>query len=142
MSEIDDKRAHYLRVLIDELKKTKANNRKLDEAIALIAGYKRVVGEITGTDGSSEPDISWLQPKKTAAGPLPKFTHSIDMARRFVEIVSPKAVAGCSWEHGAGSAQINTGPRIEAYTPAIALCIAGVELKLRQHMKRSKAVAR
>jgi hypothetical protein len=142
MSEIDDKRAHYLQVLIDELKKTKTSNRKLDEAIALIAGYKRVVDEAPSQGGSSEPQVSWIQPRKAVSGPLPKFTHSIDMARRFVEIVSPKSVAGCSWEHGAGSAQINTGPRIEAHTPAIALCIAGVELKLRQHMKRPQEVVR
>lgn len=112
--------------LIEALETAKKANRKLDEAIAIIAGYTRVYERVSSNDGQQDNRVLWIPPGRTKGVPLPGFTNSIDIARHFVEIIQPKCLAACSWHRVGAKAQIDDGPVCRASTPALALCLAAV----------------
>lgn len=125
-----------LQTLVKELENSPKANRQLDEEIAILAGYKRVIEEVKNPDGSKSQRTLWVAPGSPKAVPLPGFTNSIDIARQFVEVIMPNAIAACSWEPGLGNARIKDGPYCQAASPSLALCIAGVRFKIDQLNKR------
>lgn len=126
-----------LEEIIRELMNAPKANRKLDEVIAILAGYTRVFERVQGEGGAEESKVLWVPPGSSKKVPLPGFTNSIDIARNFIEIISPKSVVGCSWEEGAGHAKVDDNPYCSAATPSLALCIAGVRILLERRDKKA-----
>lgn len=108
--------------LIEELEAAKRSNAKLDEALAIVAGYKRTVDE--------HQRVKWTGPGETSPSSLPAFTKNIDSAVKFTKLLGPADVAGCSWEPGKAAARIGDGPLVTAANPAMALCVAALTQKL------------
>ena len=112
--------------LSERLKSLTGPDRRVDIEIAMLSGYRREINE-------ADRRVLWFDPKGTDPVRIPPYTASVDHAREFAEFVAPDHVGGCSWERGMGSAKLNSGPYIEASTPALALCLAAVnELIQRQ----------
>jgi hypothetical protein len=96
---------------------------KLDEALAIVAGYKRVVGQ--------DQIVKWIAPGTTNAAGLPTFTKTMDAAYKLTRILAPnEEVGGCSWEPGSGTAKLGDGPFCIAANPALAICLTGLVQKL------------
>lgn len=108
--------------LIEQLQAARRSDAKLDEALAIVAGYRRVVqGE----------NVKWIAPGTVTPIGLPAFTKAIDAAYKLARLLAPdEEVGGCSWEPGKGNAKIGDGPYCHAANPAIAICIAALTHQL------------
>jgi hypothetical protein len=113
--------------LIKALETAPKANRKLDEAIAIIAGYTRVYERVPSSNGQQDSRVLWVPPGRSKGVSLPGFTNSIDIARQFAEIIRPKRLAACSWHENGAKAQIDDGQICVAATPALALCLAAAK---------------
>lgn len=104
--------------LIRELHAATHSNRLLDARLALYAGFTRTA---IGTG----PAV-WRSPSGEVVTKIPHFTHYIETAKSFAEMIAPKHAAAVSWGEKP-SAVVNEGPRCFGATPAIALCIAAMK---------------
>lgn len=121
-------RAMALLDLIEDLKKATRSDSKLDEALAIVAGYKRVA--------EANQSVKWIAPGEKSATGLPAFTKNIDAACKFIRILSPATdLWGCSWEPDSGTAKVGDGPFCIAANPAIALCISALAQKVQTETK-------
>jgi hypothetical protein len=71
-------------------------------------------------------------PAETDPAKVPHFTRDIDSAYGLADIIAPRCFGGVAWDGGVGRAQINNGPKCEAPTPAMALCIASLSELVKQ----------
>lgn len=120
--------------LISDLENANDGQRSLDAAIGLLLGWKRKV-EYVKTDGNGEPvrKVFWIVPSGDDPGRVPYFTTSIEDAFLLAKTISPGHVGGVSWdENGRGTALVGGGSYCEAATPALALCVAALKMKLRK----------
>lgn len=115
-----------IETVIKDLKRASAPSRSLDRAIAELVGWKRtVLSENDQNPGKT--NTVWLAPKDGAPANVPFYTSNLEDAFRLAQMVAPSHVGGCAWEDGMGSAQIGEdGPKVEASSPTIALCIAAL----------------
>lgn len=113
---------------ITELKDAAAPSRQLDRSIAELIGWKRaLLPAFDESTGEQKSNPVWLAPKDGAPANVPFYTSNLEDAFRLSQMVAPLSVGGCAWEQGSASAQIGEGnPKIQAATPAIALCIAAL----------------
>lgn len=120
--------------LVSELEAATQPSRKLDEKIAVVAGWTRISEIVPGTDGGRERRLLWFFPGEQSPR-LPKFTESIDAALEFVGIVAPGPVGGFTWgglnRFKRGKAQLNDEGPVVAANPATALCIAALKVAMR-----------
>lgn len=100
--------------VVNRLKTAKEPSRNLDRVISdFIASFKGV-------------------PAETDPAKVPHFTRNIDSAFGLANTVAPNNFGGCAWGGSSGRAQINDGPKCEAATPAMALCIASLSELVKQ----------
>lgn len=90
--------------VIDRLSKAKGGDREIDQMIAKIMG-------------ASDKAI-------------PAYTSNLQEALNLAQNLSPNHAGGCSWDDELCHARINDGPTCAAATPALALCMAAMHLKL------------
>lgn len=116
--------------LITELQAATRADRKLDEKIAVVAGWIQVPEIVPGANGKGERRLLWFYPGEQASR-LPRFTGSIDSALELVGIIAPGTVGGFTWggpnRFKRGKAQLNEAAPVEAANTAIALCIAALK---------------
>lgn len=120
--------------LIEELEAASEGQRSFDAAIGLLLGWKRKV-EYEKRDGNGEPvrRVFWVVPSGDDPGRVPHFSTSIEAALLLARAVVPAHVGGVSWdENGRGTAIIDGGPYCEAATPALALCVAALRVKMQK----------
>lgn len=118
--------------LVGELQAASEGQRSFDTAIGLLLGWKRKV-EYEKKDDDVQPvrKVLWIVPSSEDPGKVPHFSTSIEAALLLARTVAPSQVGGVSWtEHGTGRAIIGDGPYYEAATPALALCVAALKLKM------------
>ncbi|MDX0572189.1 hypothetical protein GOD68_18345 [Sinorhizobium medicae] len=116
--------------LIAALEAATRPDRKMDEKLAVAAGWTQVPEIVPGSQGRGERRLLWFYPGEQTAR-LPKFTESIDAALEFVGIIAPGPSGGFTWggpnRFKRGKAQLNDGEQVQAANPAIALCIAALK---------------
>lgn len=97
-------------------------SRKIDEEIAIAAGYTN-----TGkTDAKGR--ALWAAPSETAAWPVPWFTNSIDTAKKLVDMISDNLPAAVTIFPTPATAQVEGYPVCTAATAPLALCAAAVTI--------------
>jgi len=117
--------------IISRLKEAKTGSRQLDAEVAKIAGWTRRVESFTDqATGEVRNRALWLVPKTEDPGTVPYYTTALEAAYQLARHIAPSEVGGCSWEDDKASARIGeNGPYTEAATPALALCVAALELR-------------
>ncbi|MDX1017153.1 MULTISPECIES: hypothetical protein [Sinorhizobium] len=115
--------------LISDLEKAEAGNRLWDGPIGLVVGWKRKVEYIKADGNESARKVIWFLPDGSE-GRVPNFTSSLDAALLLARTVAPNDVWGVSYAAGRGTAMIGNMRYSEAATPALALCIAALRLKI------------
>lgn len=113
--------------LIVALQSAKAPDRRLDVEIATILGYRK-------------PADKWLKPDGSI-GKVYAYTRVIDNAMEMADFAAPEHVGGCSWEKSKGAAKINDGPYAYAANPAIALCVAALQILWRKQRGEDDATS-
>lgn len=116
--------------LIAELETATKPNRRLDEKLAVAAGWTQLSEIGPGTDGTRERRLLWFYPGEQTPR-LPKFTESIDAALEFVGIVAPGQSGGFTWDESSrfrrARAQLDDREPVSGANAAIALCIAALK---------------
>lgn len=89
--------------------------------------------------GEIKPKAVWLLPNSDEISKVPAYTTNLQAAFDLAHQLYPSHVGACSWEQSMGSAQIgmNNTP-VQAATPALALCIAALDLNVRLSARRSQ----
>jgi hypothetical protein len=114
--------------LIIELQYAQQGDRDMDVSIALLMGYERKKVAVATDEGTKARKL-WFHPKRDNPVRIPRYTTNIDAARQLCIDLVPRSSAGFTWRPGAATAQINDGPVVSAFTPALALCVAALTAK-------------
>ncbi|ASP90808.1 hypothetical protein [Sinorhizobium meliloti] len=116
--------------LIHELESASEPSRETDAKIALLFGWQRRVETSEGATKSRR--VSWINPA-SGENRLPAFTFSVDAALELLELVAEKSHGGVSWivnEVGVTcTVKVDEGPYYHAATPALAICVAALDIK-------------
>lgn len=104
--------------LVVALQNSKGPDRKLDAEIAKLVGF---------TKSTDKKKSVWRKPDGTTGNP-PGYTRLVDYAIELANFIAPDNVGGCSWEKDRGTAKINSGPYVHGANPAIALCVAALQI--------------
>ena len=118
--------------LILQLQNAKEPSKELDISIGIVMGYKRHVKTDKENSSELEQNVVWLYPNNGDESSLPAFTAGLDGAYLLAQSLAPGCVGGVSWDSQGGTAKIDDGPYFTAHTPAIALCIAALSVKLKK----------
>jgi hypothetical protein len=118
--------------LILQLQHAKEPSKELDISIGIVMGYKRRVKTDKENGSEQERKVVWLYPNNGDESSLPAFTAAIDDAYLLAQSLAPGCVGGVSWDTQGGTAKIDDGPYFTASTPALALCIAALSVKLQK----------
>lgn len=70
---------------------------------------------------------------------VPQFTRYLDFALKLARAVEPRHVGAFQWDRGSTKAVIDDQQHSGGANPAIALCIAALELKLMMDRNRSRS---
>lgn len=113
--------------LIDQLQRLEGPSRRLDGELAQVVGWtKKTENVIDPKTRETRQQVVWFSPTTNEKGTIPRFTLNIQDAFNFAMEIEPGQVGGCSWEPGKGNARINEGPYCQAFSPAVAICIAAM----------------
>jgi hypothetical protein len=118
--------------LISDLASAKGASRALDRKIALSVGYRLTTGE----DGRP----TWRSPAGTSASTYPRYTDSVDEASVLARAIGQKHSVWLTFDRPS-QARIGEATICTAATPALALCLAAMQLKLYRYRQRSKTAA-
>lgn len=122
---------------LERLKTAQAPDRNLDIIIAQVVGWKRREEDFTDPSTKERKKrVLWIIPDGDDAGRIPYYTSRIDDAWNFALSVNPEHVGGCSWEPSLASAKIGDGPYFQAAHPAIAICMAVLDILKKQSENR------
>ena len=106
--------------LIHFLRAADGSVAKLNNEIALLAGYKRVLNP----DQTSRKKALWYDINGAEVTRMPDFTGSIDDARGLMNIMFPGHAAAISENGSECLAVINDGPAAQGANLPLAMCIA------------------
>lgn len=119
--------------IVAELEKASGANRALDAAIGKLIGYRRKVEyEKNSRTGEPTRKVFWVVPTGDDYGRMPAFTGRLDAAFELTKILAQDAQAGVSWVDGTATARIGGRGYISGATPALALCIAALRVRLEE----------
>lgn len=118
------------RAVIKTLKRLNSPNRQVDFTIAQLVGYsvKEDGKEYVDRDGRTRKEVSWYHPSGVRIKRVPFFTLKVDEAIILLNLVAKEKAGGLVWEIQGASAQLEGGPVAEGFSPAVALCIAILEV--------------
>jgi len=126
---------------LNDLRGLSGPDRIMDEKIARIGGWVKRE-DVLVRNGKQFPSASW-ELDGVVLLKLPFFTGSTDAALLFLNRVCPHVgFGGFSWS-GAGRAKAIIGDAHpeEAATPAIAICLAAIEYRLRERQLEKGAAS-
>lgn len=120
-----------LQELITRLENAGQVERVFDGEIGAILGWRRKVEYVKNdANGEQIKRAFWIVPSGDNSGTVPFFTSSLDAAVELMNAIAPAETWGASFVSGCGTAVIGSGPYSHAPTPAMALSIAALKVKL------------
>jgi hypothetical protein len=123
--------ATALKSALSNLARVKDPDRALDVEIAVLLGWRSESEDYTNRDGERLTRHTWYN-ERGELDKVPRFTWNIDVALRLAERFSSEIEGGFGWEPGEASAQFMNNKPVIAATPAIAICMQALLLRLRQ----------
>ncbi|RYZ93433.1 MAG: hypothetical protein EOP06_00950 [Proteobacteria bacterium] len=114
-------------MIVASLETAREGSRLLDRQIAEAIGWRREIREDRDPQGRIIERGIWFEPTSGKAGTIPNYTGDLEAAHSLAKFVAPESTGGCSWEDGAASARIGSGPYSQARTPAMALSCAALK---------------
>lgn len=125
-----------IKAVITELMTAEGPSRDLDCMIAELIGWTRRIQYVNDNKGAPKRKTSWVVPDGDDIGRVPYYTANEQEAYELARRIAPNSVGGFTWDSGRGNAAIDDISHYDAATPALALCIAALQTKLKQESQR------
>ena len=123
--------------VVASIEAANSGSRILDRQIAEAVGWRREIREDRDDQGQTISRGVWYDPSSRKPGTIPNYSGNLEAAHSLVSLVAPNSTGGCTWEDGAASAKIGTGPYSHARTPALALSSAALRYLAENHNRGS-----
>ncbi|NSY19997.1 hypothetical protein [Neorhizobium sp. AL 9.2.2] len=120
-----------LKTLILSLIRLHDADREADKEIAKHFGWtvvEKTLKDPTTSDESIRSD--WFNHEGENLK-VPRYTSNLDSAISLLALASPSVYGGFSWAPGVGAAKFNDEKPVQAKTPAIAICVQALLMRLR-----------
>lgn len=120
-----------MRNLILSLQSATVGNRTIDRKIAELQGWTQHLYPVADTEtGTLNTVERWAMPNSNEIARVPNYSTNIEHAYLLMREVDPGGFGGFGWENGMASAKIGgLANAVQASTPALAMCLASVQLK-------------